>query len=121
MKKILFILFGLALSFTYFACDNDDDDDNNNNNNTPSWEILEYGRPTCGYCMGLKADLEAEPLPFIFFNIDTNSTASSEMWDKLHAIGHTGSVDLPVVDVIVDDSSHIMIRPSIEDIKNLLP
>ena len=85
------------------------------------WTILLYGRPSCGICSALKADLNAESIAFTEYDIDTQSDKNSEMWAKLSAIGHTGSVGLPVVDVIVDGESNVFIRPSVaDDIKPLI-
>ncbi len=103
------------------SCNKSTDEDEVNDPPKKEWTVLLYGRPSCGICSALKADLNTANIAFTEYDIDTQSDKKDEMWAKLTAIGHSGSVGLPVVDVIVDGESNVLIQPSVEnDIKPLI-
>jgi glutaredoxin len=125
MKKLLTMFLFMAATISMVSLTScSKDDDNTDDNNTPqkTWTIYEYGRPSCGYCMALKQELEDANIAFTFYNIDDEPDKNSEMWQKLNDAGMGGgSVGIPVVDVMVDGVSHIFIRPDLDaDIRPLI-
>ncbi|MCK5857328.1 MAG: glutaredoxin family protein [Bacteroidales bacterium] len=124
MKKFLLLIMITTLigSLSVLSsCKKSTDDEVKEEPPKKEWTILLYGRPSCGICSALKADLNSANIAFTEYDVDTQSDKNSEMWAKLSSIGHTGSVGLPVVDVIVDGKSNVFIRPSVEvDIKPLI-
>lgn len=127
MKKAFLSLALIFIGFALLgivACEKENvkDEDPEPEKPKKEWTIHVYGRPTCGYCSALKSGLDAESIPYLFYDIDTDNEKKSEMWAKLNAAGMGGgSVGLPVVDVVVDNVSHMFIRPNIEeDIKPLI-
>lgn len=79
-----------------------------------------YGSTECPLCYDFMEDLDKIPLVYTDYYINQDQDKMDEMWDKLKDAGlDTGYVGLPVVDLIVEDSSHILIRPDIE--KHIIP
>ena len=113
------ILFLGILSST--ACQKDDSQ-NDNVKKPESWEIIVYGIPDCGLCSSFKDALDQEGLPYTFYDINTNNEKRAEMMKKLTDAGYTSDdIHWPIVDVIVDGVTHIMIQPDIDkDIKPLI-
>lgn len=64
-----------------------------------SQEILLYGRDTCGLTRGARTLLEEKGIPYRYYNVDNDARANQEMWTKIRATGHEGSVRFPIVDV----------------------
>lgn len=125
MKKILYPFFILILGISLagiVSCEKEEDENTNDDPPEKEWTIFVYGRPTCGYCAALKTDLDNESIPYIFYDVDNEPDKNSEMWAKLNEAGMAGgSVGLPVVDVMVDNVTHMFIRPDLEtDIKPLI-
>ena len=125
MKKAIYLLLFamVATTFaTFSSCKKDDNKDDQDQDPQIQWTIYMYGRPSCGFCAGLKNDLDAESIAYTFYDIDNEADKNQEMWDKLNAAGMGGgSVGLPVVDVEVDGTANMFIRPDVEtDIKPLI-
>lgn len=124
MRSVKVTLLSLILVSTavFFACDKEDDSGDNNDQQQKSWQLLIYGRSTCGYCKSFKNDCEDEGLDYTFYDIDSSSTKNREMWDKLNEANMGGgSVSLPVVDAMVEGESHMFIRPDIQTVIDTLP
>ncbi|MGM0647738.1 MAG: glutaredoxin family protein [Bacteroidota bacterium] len=123
VKSLLFLSLMVLSSMVFFtSCDKDDDDDTNNKDTQVEWEVLVYGRPTCGLCNAFKDAADAEGLEYTFYDIDTDSEKNSEMWDKLNDAGMGGgSITLPVVDAYVDGESHMFSNPSVAEVMDVLP
>ena len=114
MKYLKFLLLSLFLGSTlmFFSCDKEEDD----------YEILIYGRPSCGFCQGFKDDCDPEGLEYTFYDIDTNDEKNTEMWDKLNEAGMGGgNITLPIVDVVVDGESNMFESPDIEEVLEIIP
>jgi glutaredoxin len=121
--KLLFVLMLLATALSIqLACEKEEQKDPDPDPVVKEWTIYVYGRPSCGFCSSFMNGLDAESIPYTFYNIDDEPDKNSEMWSKLNAAGMGGgSVGLPVVDVVVDGESHLFIRPNIgDDIKPLI-
>ncbi len=111
----------LAMAFSIqLACDKEEEKDPDPV--VKEWTIYVYGRPSCGFCSNFMKGLDAEAIPYTFYNIDEDPGKNTEMWNKLNAAGMGGgSVGLPVVDIVVDGVSHLFIRPNInDDVKPLI-
>ena len=119
LKHIVgFFVVLLILSST--ACNKSDDEEENQE--PDSWEVIVYGIPDCGLCSSFKDALDKESIPYTFYDIDSNNEKRAEMMQKLDDAGYTSDdIAWPIVDVIVDGVTHIMIQPDIEkDIKPLI-
>ncbi|MFW6020024.1 MAG: glutaredoxin family protein [Bacteroidales bacterium] len=123
MKYLKFLLLSVFLgsALMFFSCDKEDDD-NNQQNAGADYEILIYGRPSCGLCQGFKDDCDAEELDYTFYDIDTDDEKNTEMWDKLNEAGMGGSnITLPIVDVVIEGESNMFESPDIEEVLEILP
>lgn len=123
MKLVKKLLLSIILISTaaFFACDKEEDD-NNQQNSGPDYEILIYGRPSCGLCQAFKDDCDEEGLDYTFYDIDTNDAKKDEMWDKLNEAGMGGgNITLPIVDVIIDGESNMFESPDIQEVLDILP
>ncbi|MCF8332471.1 MAG: hypothetical protein K9H84_08475 [Bacteroidales bacterium] len=122
LVKSLFLLTLMIMSSLAFISCEKDEESNNNQNNEPEWEVIVYGRPTCGLCNAFKDAADAEGLEYTFYDIDTNQEKNAEMWDKLNAAGMGGgSITLPVVDALVDGESHMFSNPTVQEVMDVLP
>lgn len=74
--------------------------------------VFVYGRETCGMTTGFMSQLDAENIAYELKNCDSDE-GGAEMWAKLQAAGHTGSVGLPVVDMY----GTTKVRPTVADVQ----
>jgi len=91
-------------------------------NKPESWEIIVYGITECGLCTSFENQLDSENIPYTFYDINTNNEKRAEMMHKLDSVG-VASEDIhwPVVDVIVEKVSHMLIQPDLDkDVKPLI-
>lgn len=79
-------------------------------------DILIYGREGCFNCKAMKRNLDAEKIPYTFYDVDIDDTKNSEMWKKVYTISKSGSVTFPVMDI----GGKILICPGFEEVKKLL-
>jgi glutaredoxin len=122
MKKIFILSAIILMSGLILTTACSKDEDTNENKEPDSWEVIVYGIPDCGLCSSFKDELDKENIPYTFYDINTNNEKRAEMMEKLTDAGYTSDdIAWPIVDVIVDGVTHIMIQPDIDkDIKPLI-
>ena len=114
---ILLLLLG---SIFVYSCTKEEDPPPDNK--PDSWEIIVYGITDCGLCTSFEDKLDQEKIPYTFYDINDNNEKRAEMMHKLDSVG-VASEDIhwPVVDVIVDHISHMLIQPDLDkDVKPLI-
>lgn len=106
-------------SLITISCKKDEDPADTTPDN---WEIFVYGITDCGLCTSFEADLDKENIPYSFYDINTNNEKRAEMMNKLGAAGiPSDSIQWPIVDVMVNNVSHMLIQPNLDkDVKPLI-
>jgi glutaredoxin len=90
MKHFLVVL-GLFLGINLFFAQ-----ENNSKNNSL---LLVYGSETCDVCIKTKQFLKENNIPFVFYDIDTNTEKLKEMLLKLRQNNiPTNNLHIPVID-----------------------
>ncbi len=114
---ILLLLLGSTL---VFSCGKEEEDPADNK--PDQWEIIVYGITDCGLCTNFEDELDKEKIPYSFYDINTNNEKRAEMMLKLDSAGIASEdIHWPVVDVIVDHVTHMLIQPDLEkDVKPLI-
>lgn len=123
-KKLVFVTFVLFMFAALAACEKEKKDDTQPDPEPQhTFDILIYGRPSCGHCTAFKQACEDNNLEYTFYDIDQNAEKKTEMWDKVNnaGLGNGGSIGLPIVDAIVDGTSNVFERPDIQTILDLKP
>jgi len=114
------ILLLLLVGIFAYSCKKEEDPPPDNK--PENWEIIVYGITECGLCTSFEDQLDSENIPYTFYDINTNNEKRAEMMHKLDSVG-VASEDIhwPVVDVIVEKVSHMLIQPDLDkDVKPLI-
>ncbi len=121
MKIRNFSLILLPLLFLLFSCEKEAD--NKKDNNNKQYEVLIYGRDVCSNCERFINNCDKNNVQYTYYNVDEDSQKRSEMQQKCWeaGFGSSGSVTLPIVDVILSDTSYLFENPSIQEVLNLIP
>lgn len=118
MRTFYFSVFiVLSLATFIYACEKDQEEEKQ------GYEILIYGREVCSNCEKLMHKCDDNNVDYTFYDIDKDSEKRNEMQEKCWeaGFGSSGSVTLPIVDVIVSDNSYLYENPSFSDILAVLP
>ncbi|MCF8332470.1 MAG: glutaredoxin [Bacteroidales bacterium] len=107
----------IFLSVYMFSCQKEEDESHQ------EYEILIYGREVCSNCEKLMRKCDDNNVDYTFYDIDKDSEKRNEMQQKCWeaGFGNSGSVTLPIVDVILADTSYLYENPSFADISAVLP
>ena len=80
-------------------------------------EITVYGRNSCGFTQNLRNELTAANIPYAYCNIDSAGCLRAMFavaWE--FNLAPSGTVNLPVVLVVVEGKRYGYVRPSLADI-----
>ncbi len=114
----LILLFWLPLVF--ISCEKEEDKPENK---SQQYELLVYGRAVCSNCERFLNNCEKNDVSFTYYDIDDDSQKRDEMQQKCWeaGFGSSGSVTLPIVDLILADTSYLFENPSFQEVNNLIP
>lgn len=112
------IAFFLILMLAFSFCDKEEEQQDSND-----YTLLVYGRAVCSNCEAFMRKCDKDNIEYSFYDIDKDSGKRDEMQQKLWAagMGNTGSVTLPIVDLILADTSYLFENPDFQQVVDLLP
>ena len=92
---------------------------------SPSKAIIQiYGSESCGNCRALRQSLQANHVPYVFYDVYRDIAGNREMWNKIRSITpDSHGIMLPIVDVngkalINNPTSYEQIKPYLGDAKD---
>lgn len=111
------IVLLLALLMIFSSCSNTVNSTATATTTLAANGLILYGSNSCGYCINTRNELDAAGIDYTFYDVNDDAEKSTEMWDKINAAGlSTTSVGFPVVDA----NGHLLIRPTLEEIRAYL-